>query len=485
VFEAAEIGSRIEKQEYEAELPSLRTSLINAQYDLREADFPVLIVLAGDDRMGVNVLVNRLNEWMDARYVQTRVFGVPTDEELRYPRFWRYWRALPGHGELSIYTGGWVIGTVAERLTGAIDDAEFDRRLSHMRCFEQSIADDGALVLKFWLHLPRKELKKRVKKVGKKTLDPLESAIYGEYDEVMRLSERLMRKTDVGQAPWQVIEGTDDRHRDLSVARAILSSLSERLERVRNGGLQELPTPPRTDTPDLLGQVDLSARLPRPAYKEQRAALQARLRELSVRAREEGVSSVLVFEGKDAAGKGGVIRRLSQAMDVRDYRIVPIAAPSQEELRHHYLWRFWRQLPRAGRMVIFDRSWYGRVLVERVEGLASEAALHRAYSEINDFEEQLVEEGLLLQKFWLEIDPDEQARRFEERERTPYKKYKITSEDYRNRARWEEYERAANEMVARTSTELAPWHLVSANDKRWARAEVLQTVCDGLAGLTG
>jgi polyphosphate kinase 2 (PPK2 family) len=194
---------------------------------------------------------------------------------------------------------------------------------------------------------------------------------------------------------------------------------------------------------------------------------------------------VLVLEGKDAGGKGGVIRRLTQAMDVQDYRIVPIGAPSDEELRHHYLWRFWRQLPRAGRMVIFDRSWYGRVLVERVEGLASESALRRAYAEINDFEEQLVEEGVLLLKFWLQIDDDEQARRFEARESTPYKKYKITEEDYRNRARWPDYECAVNEMMARTSTELAPWRLVPANDKRFARVEVLRAVCDGLGRLTG
>ena len=446
-------------------------------------------MLVGDDRRGANELVNRLNEWMDARYVQTLVFGVPTDEELRHPRFWRYWRALPGRGELAVYTGAWVIGTVAERMTGEIDDTEFDRRLSHMRCFEQSLADDGALVLKFWMHLPRKELKKRVmksrKKKGEPALAPFDEAIYENHDEVMRLSERLMRKTDVGRTPWQIIESTDDRHRDLSVTRNILAALTDRLERARAGAAPETTAPPRGAPPDLLGQVDLGATLPRAEYRKQRDTLQDRLRELSVRAREEDVASVLVFEGKDAAGKGGVIRRLSQAMDVQDYRIVPIAAPSEEELRHHYLWRFWRQLPRAGRMVIFDRSWYGRVLVERVEGLASDAALHRAYAEINDFEEQLVEEGVLLLKFWLEIDPDEQARRFEVREDTPYKKYKITSEDYRNRARWDDYERAANEMVARTSTELAPWRLVSANDKRWARMEVLRTVCDGLARLTG
>jgi polyphosphate:AMP phosphotransferase len=489
VFEAAEIGSRIEKQEYEQELPGLRMALVNAQYDLRDADFPVLIVLVGDDRQGANELVNRLNEWMDARYVATRVFGAPTDEELRHPRFWRYWRALPGRGELAIYTGAWVLGTVGERLTDAIDDAEFDRRLSHMMRFEQSLIDEGALVLKFWIHLPRAELKKRVKKARKKKretrLDALDVAIYERYEELMRMCERLMRKTDVGQAAWQIVESSDDRHRDLTVARAILGALSARLERGRAAVAPEPPAPPRAEPPNLLGTADLGATLLRPEYRRERDVLQDRLRRLSARAREQDVGSVLVLEGKDAGGKGGVIRRLTQAMDVQDYRIVPIGAPSDEELRHHYLWRFWRQLPRAGRMVIFDRSWYGRVLVERVEGLASESALRRAYAEINDFEEQLVEEGVLLLKFWLQIDDDEQARRFEARESTPYKKYKITEEDYRNRARWPDYECAVNEMMARTSTELAPWRLVPANDKRFARVEVLRAVCDGLGRLTG
>jgi polyphosphate:AMP phosphotransferase len=489
LFEAAEIGSRIERQEYEQELPGLRLALVNAQYDLREADFPVLIVLVGDDRQGANDLVNRLNEWMDARYVATRVFGAPTDEELRHTRFWRYWGALPGRGELAIYTGAWVLGTVYERLTDAIDDAEFDRRLFHMMRFEQTLVDEGALVLKFWVHLPRAELKKRVKRARKKKgaprLDALEVAVYERYEEVMRLSERLMRKTDVGQAPWQIVESSNDRHRDLCVARAILGALSDRLERGRAAPAPEPPAPSRAEPPNLLGTADLGATLPRPEYRRERDKLQDRLRRLSVRAREENVGSVLVLEGKDAAGKGGVIRRLTQAMDVQDYRIVPIGAPSDEELRHHYLWRFWRQLPRAGRMVIFDRSWYGRVLVERVEGLASEAALRRAYVEINDFEEQLVEEGVLLLKFWLQIDDDEQARRFKARESTPYKKYKITEEDYRNRARWPDYERAVNEMMVRTSTELAPWRLVPANDKRFARVEVLRAVCDGLGHLLG
>jgi len=231
---------------------------------------------------------------------------------------------------------------------------------------------------------------------------------------------------------------------------------------------------------DYLAEVDLAKDLERPEYKAELAKYQDRLHKLTRKAEENGISSLLVFEGWDAAGKGGVIRRITQAMAVRNFRIVPFGAPTDEERAHHYLWRFWRHLPQAGRMLIYDRSWYGRVLVERVEGFASEAEWQRAYSEINDFEDLLVEHGIVLLKFWLHIDPQEQLARFKAREQTPYKKYKITDEDYRNREKWEDYAIAINDMVALTSTRQAPWHLVPANSKRYARVDVLKTVCSAL-----
>ena len=232
----------------------------------------------------------------------------------------------------------------------------------------------------------------------------------------------------------------------------------------------------------ILESVDLSKRLERDDYREKLRREQRRLSRLSVKAREAGLSSVLAFEGWDAGGKGGIIRRLTQAMAARDYAVHPTAAPTEEERAHHYLWRFWRELPGAGRMAIFDRSWYGRVLVERVEGFASAAQWRRAYSEIADFEDQLLESGVVLLKFWLHIDPDEQLRRFQAREETPYKKHKITRDDFRNRERWGDYLAAVDEMVERTHTRQAPWILVPANDKRWARIEVLRAVCRALEG---
>ena len=394
---------------------------------------------------------------------------------------------------MAFYTGAFVLDTIGERLTDAIDDNELGRRLVHMERFERTLVDSGALVLKFWVHLPRAELKKRIKKAKKSKedrwrVDAIDERILEHHDELQHLASGVLRKTDSGGHPWHIVEGTDSRHRDLFVAKTILAGLTAHLARAANSA-DPPPEPASSEaiapTVSVLESVDLSASLERPEYKAERDALQARLRVLGRRAREEGVASLLVFEGWDAAGKGGVIRRLTQAMDVQDYRLVPIAAPSDEELRHHYLWRFWRRIPRRGRMVIFDRSWYGRVLVERVEGLTPEADWRRAYSEINDFEEQLCESGMLVFKFWLHLHPDEQLRRFQEREQTGYKKYKITDEDYRNRERWGEYEHAVNDMVSFTSTELAPWKLVSSNDKRWARVEVLRTVTDALAKRVG
>ena len=189
---------------------------------------------------------------------------------------------------------------------------------------------------------------------------------------------------------------------------------------------------------------------------------------------------ILALEGWDAAGKGGAIRRVTHALDARMYRVIPIAAPTDEERAHHYLWRFWRHLPRLGRITIYDRTWYGRVLVERAEGFASEAEWMRAYKEINEFEEQLTEHGIVLVKYWLHISADEQLERFKERETAPWKQYKITPEDYRNREKMNLYEQAASDMIARTSTEFSPWTLVEANDKRYARIKVLRTLCDRL-----
>ena len=486
MFETAELGNSVAKSDYDARVPALRVDLINAQYDLRSADFPVVVLLTGDDRAGVTEVLNVLHDWMDTRFVHTVVFGARSEEERERPRFWRYWNVLPRNGQLALFVGDWSTSLLVDHLGGAIGDAEFARGLDHVERNERAWVDAGALLLKFWLHLPKSELKRRLKQARKNDpsafrIDEADRRLYQNYDALLPHAERLIRKTSSAAAPWQIVEGTDAQYRNLTVAEGILAAVSARLA-VKAAP----PAAPAIAIPDLdphttvLGSVDLEARIPYDAYKATLIELQAKLRELAARARKKSVATVLVFEGWDAAGKGGAIRRITHALDARDYRSVPIGVPTDEEQARHYLWRFWRRLPRDGQIVIFDRSWYGRVLVERIEGFATATEWSRSFAEINDFEDQLVEHGIALGKFWLHIDPDEQLRRFETREKTPYKKYKIGADDYRNREKWDAYVTAIDEMVARTSSEQAPWTLVPANDKRFARIAILRAACETL-----
>ena len=488
MFETAEVGQRVSKAIYKTEIPRLRVDLINAQYDLRDADFTVILVLAGDDRMSCNAVLHHLHDVMDARYMATYALGSPSESERERPRFWRYWRALSPQGQIGVFLGAWPIVAIQDRILGKSDDVEYDQRLVHIRNFEQALVDDGALLLKFWLHLPKKQLKKRLKIAKKRSeqawqLTEREGLFYDLYDECIPQAERLIRETSTGQAPWFIIESTDERYRQLVIDRIILQHITTRLgcapTPLASSALRD-QTDRQYGNTTILDTVDLTKTVTRPEYRNKRSQYQGELSRLTRQARTAGVTSILLFEGWDAAGKGGVIRRITAALDPELYHVIPIAAPTEEERARHYLWRFWRYLPRAGRVLIFDRSWYGRVLVERVEALTPEAAWQRAYSEINDFEQQLCDHGISVLKFWLHIDPDEQWRRFQARQETPYKKYKLTEEDYRNRDKWPDYERAVHDMVERTSTTYAPWHLVPSNDKRWARIYVLETFCRAL-----
>jgi polyphosphate:AMP phosphotransferase len=476
---------RVPKGEYERAQGTLRVDLINAQFELRNRDFPVIVLVAGDDRVAVNESVQLLHDWMDARFLVTRVFTEPTEEERQRPLFWRYWRALPARGKVGVHVGSWAAAVVRDRLERHLDAGAFAGRLAHIRQFEAELVADGALLLKFWLHLDRKALERRIRRFPGADdeawqVEKSDRQMLRRYGETMALVEDMLAATHTAQAPWLAIPDGNKRHRNLALATALRDALARHLRERRR---RRAATPPtRPPVPDALARVDLSRRYATAAgYDRMRKRWQAELGRLTRQARDSGISSVLVFEGWDAAGKGGAIRRLTRAMSVRDYRVVPVGVPTDEENRYHYLWRFWRHLPGAGQMLIFDRSWYGRVLVERVEGFARPDEWERAYQEIADFESQLVEHGIRLCKFWLHIDEEEQLRRFEARQQTEYKKYKITAEDFRNREQWQPYVEAVNEMVAQTSTRQAPWTLVPANDKRWARVQVLKTVCTALA----
>lgn len=492
MLEIVERPRKIGKKEFEDAVAPLRVELVNAQTELRERDFSVVLVIAGDDWPACVEALQSMHQWMDGREIEPHPLDLPSSEERERPWLWRYWRRLPAHGRIGVFLEGWTVELIRGHVAGEIDELEFERRLDHVESFERGLVEDGTLLLKTWFHLGRKQLGKRLEKAAK---DPKSywwadeersRRLYERYDEALPVAERVLDKTSCGASPWRVIASEHDRHRNLAFATAIRDAVCRRLTSAQAEGRGLLRRPGRSSsvTPPLplpsggasgiLADVDLTLALRKSEYTKRRRDLQRSLRRVSDAARERGVSSMLVLEGWDAAGKGGIIRRLTRALDPRLFKLVPVAAPSFEEAARHHLWRFWSKVPPAGKMTFFDRSWYGRVLVERVEGLASEAEWRRAYGEIRDFEEQIAEFGIVVLKFWIHIDPEEQRRRFEARERTPYKKYKITPEDYRNRDHWTAYEAAVDEMVRRTSTSDAPWHLVAGNDKRWARIDVME-----------
>jgi polyphosphate:AMP phosphotransferase len=423
---------------------------------------------------------------LDARHVVASAFDKQTEEESERPRMWRYWRMLPPKGEMGIYLGGWYSAPLTNRVLDRSSVAEFEQQLERIKHFENMLAAEGALILKFWLHLGKDEQKHRLRKLVRsaRTSWRVEESPWGgskRYKEVKRAAEDMLRVTGTDHAPWITVNAANRYFRGLTIATTILNAINARLTKTGSAAPVTAPVSvPMPNDQTLLTALDLSLQLEKEAYKEQLAKYQDRLNKLLSRNKFKKRSLVLVFEGNDAAGKGGAIRRVIQFMDPRRYRVNQFAAPTDEERAQPYLWRFWRRVPRLGDVAIFDRSWYGRVLVERVENFCTEADWRRAYGEINDFEAEMSDAGAIVVKFWLAIDMDEQEARFKARAETGYKRYKITDEDWRNREKWDEYASAVCDMVDHTSSSIAPWTLVEANDKYHARVKVLQTICERL-----
>lgn len=488
MFEAIELGQTLSKQEFKQAEKAFRAELLQLQRQLAEADVATLIVIAGVEGAGKGEVVNCLNKWFDSRCMATHAFWDETAEETARPEYWRYWMSLPARGSIGIMFGGWYWDPIYRHCTGKLDDAELDEAGHRIKEMENMLHQDGMLIIKLWFHLSEKTFRKRIKQrseaakhVHSKNGDEHGGADYGPF---LLSAERLIRRTDTNTCPWALIEAEDRYFRDMSVAQALKTKIKQRLSEHRISDRRAAVANPLVSLDDsggtILDTLDMTSAQSQSDYKAQLKHYQKKLAQLAWRAYDAGVSTVIVFEGWDAAGKGGAIRRLTNAVDARLYRTYSVAAPTDEELAHHYLWRFWRQVPRAGYMTLYDRSWYGRVLVERVESLARPSEWQRAYQEINDFEEQLVDSGIVVIKFWLHVTPGEQLKRFEQRQKTPWKQYKITAEDWRNRDKRDAYVEAVNEMVLRTSTGKAPWRLVPADDKHYARIEVLKEVCERL-----
>ncbi len=485
MFQSAAIPQSLSKEAFDALVPKLRTDLLKAQLALAENKaFSVIVVITGVDGAGKNHAISRLYEWMDPRHLACNAYDDPTEDERLRPPFWRYWRDLPTKGEVSIVVSSWYHAPMRDRVLKRIGDGAFERQLAAINRFEEMLHADGVLILKFWFSLPFEEQKQRMEKLVKRRQK--QRHILTEWADVRHsrraqlAMETVALHTSTPEAPWYVIPSLDPEYRDHAFGQILASSIAKRLAQPQPAAAAAPAVVAGVEHRSAIDALDLSRSLDEKTYEHELAQSQAELAELTDRKGFADIALVAAFEGNDAAGKGGAIRRVAQTLDPRTYRVHRISAPSEEEKARPYLWRFWKRVPRRGHIAIFDRSWYGRVLVERVEGFCSEADWLRAYNEINAFEAELTDSGIVVAKFWLTISEAEQLERFKARQETAYKQFKITDEDWRNRLKWGAYAEAAGVMIDRTSTRYAPWTLIPAEDKRYARIAVLKTLCQQL-----
>jgi polyphosphate:AMP phosphotransferase len=479
-------GRRLTKLEYEHELPTLQDRLLDAQFELRKADArAVAVIVTGIPAAGRSEVVNELLEWLDPKFVAVYGFREPNAAERERPPLWRYWRVMPRKGRMVILHTGWYYDFLQDSLARpgrAADDVK--REVERIRRLEHMLVGDGVVVVKLHLHVGPELQERRLRRLSRnKTthwrVTDEDRWLARHYERVERVLEHCLEVTEQPCAPWHVIDGTDRQHRALEVGKIVLAGLEGRIGR----GRSKPALPASAALRRRAARIRLPTTHPGPAvveeeYDRQLEKLQGRLALLSRRKRFAGRSVVCVFEGMDAAGKGGAIRRITTALDARQYRVVPISAPTPEELARPYLWRFWFQLPPRGNYTIFDRSWYGRVLVERVRGFAARPDWQRAYEEINEFERQLAEHGVIVAKFWMSVSVAEQLARFRERDRNVLKRFKVDPEDWTNRKHWKAYDVAVRDMLALTNTSHAPWTIVPADDKRFARLAVLERLCE-------
>jgi len=376
---------------------------------------------------------------------------------------------------------------LVERVDKLVKKEVWSKAYDEIKSFERQLVDDGNVIIKFFLHITQKEQKKRFKKLESNSstawkVDKNDWKNYKNYNKFIKATEEMLAKTDTDFSPWTIVESHDWRFANVKVFKTVISALENKINEVKDKRAKKTPvrrkTVRRESITSILDKVDLSVDLTREEYDGALKKYQNRMRDLEHEVYKKRLSVIMVYEGWDAAGKGGNIKRLLKMMDPRGYEVIPIAAPNDIEKAHHYLWRFWKAIPKAGHIAIFDRSWYGRVMVERVEGFCTEEEWKKAYREINEMEEQLVNFGTVLIKFWLQVDRAEQLKRFKERQQNPHKQWKITDEDWRNRKKWIQYKTAVDEMLLRTSTSYAPWTIIESNSKLYARIKVLKTVIE-------
>ncbi|MBO5279196.1 MAG: polyphosphate:AMP phosphotransferase [Lachnospiraceae bacterium] len=488
MLEKIDLKKKCSGKDYKEKLEAEAERLSLLQRKCKEAGIPVIIVFEGFGAAGKGTQINRLIQAMDPRGFSVYTSNRETEEERMRPFLWRYWTKIPAKGRFTVFDRSWYRRVLVDRFDKITKKEELPNAFHDILSFERQLADDGTVIIKFFLYISKEEQKKRFKNLeeSKETAWKVTEADWKrnkEYDEYLKINEEMLEKTDTDYAPWVIVEAMDKNYAALKIISSVTARLEQELAKRAVPGEKkqnEKPVMKEDYKSGVLSGVDLTKTLSNKDYKKKLDELQKKMEILHSELYRLRIPVVICFEGWDAAGKGGAIKRLTSHMDPRGYQVNPTASPNDTEKAHHYLWRFWNNMPKAGHIAIFDRTWYGRVMVERIEGFCSEEEWKRAYQEINEMEEHLTNSGCVVLKLWLHIDKDEQERRFKERMENPAKQWKITDEDWRNREKWDEYEKAVDEMLVRTSTTYAPWEIVEANSKYYARVKVLETVVEAM-----
>lgn len=491
MLEKVNLKSVMIKEEYKQEVEGLKDRLSILQQRIKQSGLPVIILFEGWGAAGKGSLISKLILNFDPRGFTVSSFIAADESERRKPLLWRYWSKIPAQGEIAVFDRSWYQDLFVSELEQGVSKSELSRRTKSIETFERQLSDDGTLILKFFLHIDQKEQKKRFDKLSssKNTswrvtdLDRKRNKRYDEYYEVL---DRMLEQTNFSYAPWHVIPSHDQYYATIEIYRTVLSKVEEAIAQ-REKKLENPIIVPQISVSgfDLvempkLSDISLDKTIEDERYREVLKECQEKLKKLHNKLYRKKIPVIIGYEGWDAAGKGGNIKRVAAALDPRGYEVIPIAAPDKQELAHHYLWRFWNRIPKTGHIAIFDRTWYGRVMVERIEGFCTNEEWHRAYQEINEFEKELYDWGAVIVKFWIHIDKDEQLRRFEDRQNTPSKQWKITDEDWRNREKWDQYEEAINDMLQYTSTDFAPWNIIESQDKKFARIKALKVLISAI-----
>ena len=500
MLEKVDLTKKLSKEEYKEKMPQLEAKLGRLQRECKSLGIPIMIVFEGFGASGKGLQIGRLIQSMDPRGFEVHPIKNETEEERMHPFMWRFWTKTPSKGRIAIFDGSWYRRVLIDRFEKRTKNKELADAFHSINSFEEQLAEDGTLIIKLLLDIDKKEQKKRFEKLEKNketawrvTQGDKERNVH--YDEYAAMIEDMLFKTDTDYAPWTIIESMDKRFATLKIYTTVIKAMADQIEKVQKektegtagkteGEMAEIAREADEEMKELqvsiLSKADLSLHYTKEEYKEKLDKLQKKMEKLHGELYRRRIPVILGFEGWDAGGKGGAIKRLTERMDARGYVVNPTASPNDIEKAHHYLWRFWRAMPKDGHVAIFDRTWYGRVMVERIEGFCTTEEWKRAYKEINDMEKDLSDAGAIVIKFWMHIDKDEQERRFKERQENPEKQWKITDEDWRNREKWDQYEDAVNEMLMRTSTDYAPWVVVEGNDKYYARIKVLRTVAEAI-----